>query len=574
MATAASATPSDSPSSSQSSLARPSRGIKRRRPGDPTPLVEQAATKAATHSAAAHVKARSTEKLQPSPSADIVGSGPPHLVESEDVKQVAEDVDEESMKEHKLFQGWKDEYFEIVEQLPLELHRSFALLRELDVQVNGHLATIQREALNYRDWRVERHAKLRKEWQSAQPQPVDEQEGDPSSPPSKPRETPATDTDDELHTPPLPAVRVLAVSADGSEVRERGAETNERQGETMADGTTSLSEQDQDQTAHAAAMASLEAAARDQHSRASPIATTSDHTAASSASSYRRHASLSAIAEAIKGAMAASEEKVGLALSAYHLIDRQCRRLDADLAKMTGTASIAAAAAISGDLSAPALAAAQAAQGSPTAPTTAPNENAEAGAAKSTAEDNRPPSEGLRLGTMESTRSSRFGGSGARRKSTSLAADVATTASTSANKRGTKKDGDLGQRGLDVENADEASTAAEGPGPIDVSAIVADMAYDPSEPVYCYCQQPSFGFMVGCDNDECAREWYHLSCLESRGELTPVVMQSLEDERKKWYCKDCRAMMKAGAAGPGAAGSAAATNGKVGLKKKGRKSRR
>ena len=30
---------------------------------------------------------------------------------------------------------------------------------------------------------------------------------------------------------------------------------------------------------------------------------------------------------------------------------------------------------------------------------------------------------------------------------------------------------------------------------------------DADEPVYCYCQQVSYGEMVGCDNDNCAREW-------------------------------------------------------------------
>jgi hypothetical protein len=32
-------------------------------------------------------------------------------------------------------------------------------------------------------------------------------------------------------------------------------------------------------------------------------------------------------------------------------------------------------------------------------------------------------------------------------------------------------------------------------------------AMDPDEKTYCYCEQVSFGQMVGCDGDTCEREW-------------------------------------------------------------------
>lgn len=32
------------------------------------------------------------------------------------------------------------------------------------------------------------------------------------------------------------------------------------------------------------------------------------------------------------------------------------------------------------------------------------------------------------------------------------------------------------------------------------------------EPRYCYCGEPSYGEMVGCDNTDCPREWFHLLC--------------------------------------------------------------
>ena len=36
---------------------------------------------------------------------------------------------------------------------------------------------------------------------------------------------------------------------------------------------------------------------------------------------------------------------------------------------------------------------------------------------------------------------------------------------------------------------------------------------DDSEPRYCYCNQVSYGEMVACDMETCAREWFHLDCV-------------------------------------------------------------
>ncbi|KAL6449940.1 LOW QUALITY PROTEIN: PHO23 Transcriptional regulatory protein PHO23 [Candida maltosa Xu316] len=54
-----------------------------------------------------------------------------------------------------------------------------------------------------------------------------------------------------------------------------------------------------------------------------------------------------------------------------------------------------------------------------------------------------------------------------------------------------------------------------------------------NEPTYCYCNQVSFGEMVGCDGDDCKREWFHLPCI---GFKNPP--------KGKWYCDDCLAKMK------------------------------
>ncbi|KAJ3788763.1 hypothetical protein GGU10DRAFT_306406 [Lentinula aff. detonsa] len=48
--------------------------------------------------------------------------------------------------------------------------------------------------------------------------------------------------------------------------------------------------------------------------------------------------------------------------------------------------------------------------------------------------------------------------------------------------------------------------------------------------LYCYCNKPSDGEMVACDNENCANQWFHLSC---------TGLSRLPDESETWYCDDC-----------------------------------
>lgn len=59
-------------------------------------------------------------------------------------------------------------------------------------------------------------------------------------------------------------------------------------------------------------------------------------------------------------------------------------------------------------------------------------------------------------------------------------------------------------------------------------ADVLDMPVDPNEPTYCVCHQVSYGEMIGCDNLECAIEWFHFGCVG----LTTKP-------KGKWYCPIC-----------------------------------
>lgn len=52
-------------------------------------------------------------------------------------------------------------------------------------------------------------------------------------------------------------------------------------------------------------------------------------------------------------------------------------------------------------------------------------------------------------------------------------------------------------------------------------------ADEESEPLYCWCQEPEWGSMVGCDNKHCKYEWFHYSCVG----IT-------RKPRGRWYCSD------------------------------------
>ncbi|KAL8641029.1 MAG: hypothetical protein Q9228_002119 [Teloschistes exilis] len=55
------------------------------------------------------------------------------------------------------------------------------------------------------------------------------------------------------------------------------------------------------------------------------------------------------------------------------------------------------------------------------------------------------------------------------------------------------------------------------------------------EPRYCYCNQVSYGEMVGCDMDGCPREWFHLDC---------VGLTKAPRGNSKWYCEECKDTLK------------------------------
>ena len=54
---------------------------------------------------------------------------------------------------------------------------------------------------------------------------------------------------------------------------------------------------------------------------------------------------------------------------------------------------------------------------------------------------------------------------------------------------------------------------------------------NPNEPRYCVCRSVSDGKMIGCDNDDCAIEWFHFAC---------VGLNPNAEVKGKWICPPCR----------------------------------
>lgn len=52
---------------------------------------------------------------------------------------------------------------------------------------------------------------------------------------------------------------------------------------------------------------------------------------------------------------------------------------------------------------------------------------------------------------------------------------------------------------------------------------------DEDNSLYCLCQRPSFGEMIGCDNDNCDYQWFHYECVGIK-----------QQPSGEWLCPTCR----------------------------------
>ncbi|KAL5615095.1 hypothetical protein BROUX41_005155 [Berkeleyomyces rouxiae] len=84
---------------------------------------------------------------------------------------------------------------------------------------------------------------------------------------------------------------------------------------------------------------------------------------------------------------------------------------------------------------------------------------------------------------------------------------------------------------------EEEVTAVANVEAMDATVQEDEEMEDANEPTYCFCNGVSYGAMVACDADDCAREWFHLEC---------VGLKVAPKTNAKWYCNDCKEKMKPG----------------------------
>ncbi|EKM53645.1 uncharacterized protein PHACADRAFT_163954 [Phanerochaete carnosa HHB-10118-sp] len=85
----------------------------------------------------------------------------------------------------------------------------------------------------------------------------------------------------------------------------------------------------------------------------------------------------------------------------------------------------------------------------------------------------------------------------------------------------------------------EADEDAEGEDDVEDEAMEENGDQE-DEQVYCFCQKLSYGEMVGCDNEDCRYQWFHLNCVN----LKPPLPD-------QWYCPECAPKFaNGGSAGP------------------------
>ncbi|KAH9946392.1 uncharacterized protein BXZ73DRAFT_73164 [Epithele typhae] len=83
---------------------------------------------------------------------DISSSPPPETAKSVANTEAPPEPDEEALaREREIWDAFREEHYEVLEQLPLSLHRAFTLIKELDQQAQGHGGTPREAApLGYR----------------------------------------------------------------------------------------------------------------------------------------------------------------------------------------------------------------------------------------------------------------------------------------------------------------------------------------------------------------------------------------------------------------------------------------
>ncbi|KZT66825.1 hypothetical protein DAEQUDRAFT_694991 [Daedalea quercina L-15889] len=395
---------------------------------------------------------------------------------------VAGDVpDERAKKEREVWDAFREEQYEVLEQLPLSLHRSFALMLELDQQVQENEKTLVPTLRDY----VSVRKKLADD--------------------SAPKERNNFSADHESDGQGLPS----DVQMNGPELSPMVAQQEDLATLTPAEELPASSRQ-----------------------------------------------LLTKIANLSEEIVRASNEKVNVARFAYDLVDRYIRDLDRAIKEQETSLSLGLrpgthpASIILPEIVPPTTTrAARVTQPPPEsitvrevtpAPSTGPvPASATLQVEKQDIEEDEPtlgvessetPEHGGRRTILIRPRKRR-GKKWSKQKRAATSGDAADQGDTATSE---------GTASLKLTVPPLSSITAQvgntpgGTGDMSELGALGDMPIDPNEPLYCYCNQVSYGAMVACDNDSCEREWFHLGC---------VGLKEPPSSKAKWYCRDCAEKM-------------------------------
>ena len=389
---------------------------------------------------------------------------------------------------------WTEEYFEIVEQLPLEMHRTFALMRELEGQMQTRVSGMVNDMTVYRDARVELQKRIDAPTPSAttsEPERGDKRGNEKAASEDEAenlsggsQETPARD--DDVVVMVEEEERVLDKEGRVQLLRSISASANESvksAEEKMGLAATAYNWIDRHIRRLDADISKLESSillglrtgTEESRGAREALGLPVDDQATTDAAATQADGEER---EAVEGISAEAES--------------------ASLAKAAGAANRAPS------------------SGRPSARTTP----------KMGGQAQLPP-----LSPQTSVRSR----TRSRSRSTSAAPARKTTASPSTTTaplpRGTRKRKPKplspqkgGRRSAPqslISNISQTPMATVGPD-------TSEMPYDPTEPKYCYCDQISFDEMVACDNEDCTIEWFHYAC---------VGLSS--QPKNEWFCRFC-----------------------------------
>jgi len=103
--------------------------------------------------------------------------------------------------------------------------------------------------------------------------------------------------------------------------------------------------------------------------------------------------------------------------------------------------------------------------------------------------------------------------------------DDATARSSNKNRSRAGRGNTSGNSRARAAGANSSNSASRAESPASNAGGAGD---DADEARYCFCNNVSYGDMIGCDDDDCEREWFHLGCV---GLTKPP--------QGTWYCEAC-----------------------------------